>query len=205
MRLPDRQGASIPGAEAVTVHQGALDGEGARVAIACSRFNGLVTEQLLAGALDALSRAGVAPDAVEVAWAPGSFELPLIASRLASSGRFDAVICLGAVIRGETDHYQHVATQCVAGIQRVQLDTQVPVLLGVLTTDDTAQALERAGAKQGNKGAEVALAAIEMVNLLRQLPTPGAAPAASPPGTGPAGAPAGEADSRTRPTPLTAR
>jgi 6,7-dimethyl-8-ribityllumazine synthase len=140
------------------------------VAVACSRFNGLVTERLLAGALDALRRCGVARSAVEVAWAPGSFELPLVALRLASSGRFDAVVCLGAVIRGETDHYEHVAAQCAAGVQRAQLDSGVPVLFGVLTTDTTDQALERAGAKHGNKGAEAALAALEMVSLLRLLP-----------------------------------
>jgi 6,7-dimethyl-8-ribityllumazine synthase len=188
----------------VTVHHGRLEGEGLRVAIACSRFNGLVTERLLAGSLDALSRCGVSPAEVEVAWAPGSFELPLVASRLAHSGRFDAVICLGAVIRGETDHYQHVATQCVAGIQRVQLDSQVPVLLGVLTTDSTEQALERAGAKQGNKGAEVAFAALEMVNLLRELPSPvAAAPDATASGSG-AGSP-GESSPLNRPASLTVR
>lgn len=200
MRTGERQGGAVPGSDAVIVHEGGLDGDGARVAIACSRFNGLVTEQLLAGALSSLSRAGVAPDAVEVAWAPGSFELPLVASRLARSGRFDAVICLGAVIRGETDHYQHVATQCAAGIQRVQLDTQVPVLLGVLTTDTTAQALERAGAKEGNKGAEAALAALEMVNLLRQLPAPAATEAAAPDA-----AASDDPASRNRPARLTAR
>lgn len=174
-------------AEASPVHQGRLEGGGVRVAIACSRFNGLVTERLLAGALDALKRCGVPPSSLEVAWAPGAFELPLVASRLAHSGHFDAVICLGAVIRGETDHYQHVASQCVAGIQRVQLDSGIPVLLGVLTTDTTDQALERAGAKQGNKGAEAAQAALEMVSLLRQLPPSGSEGGSSgvpPSGTG---------------------
>jgi 6,7-dimethyl-8-ribityllumazine synthase len=202
MRLADRSGAD-PGADTVRVHEGRLEGDGVRVAIACSRFNGLVTERLLAGALGALSRCGVSPAGVEVAWAPGSFELPLVASRLARSGRFDAVVCLGAVIRGETDHYQHVATQCVAGIQRVQLDSQVPVLLGVLTTDSTEQALERAGAKQGNKGAEVALAALEMVSLLRDLPPPPPAPS----DTGPASSAGsrGEPSPFDRPTPLTTR
>jgi 6,7-dimethyl-8-ribityllumazine synthase len=205
MRVPEAPGGADPATGTVTVHEGRLDGEGVRVAIACSRFNGLVTERLLAGSLDALSRCGVSPADVEVAWAPGSFELPLVASRLARAGRFDAVICLGAVIRGETDHYQHVATQCVAGIQRVQLDSQVPVLLGVLTTDSTEQALERAGAKQGNKGAEVAFAALEMVNLLRALPSPVAAPApgATPSGSG-AGTP-GESPPLNRAASLTAR
>lgn len=200
MRLADHSSAD-PGDDTVRVHQGGLVGDGVRVAIACSRFNGLVTERLLAGALDTLSRCGVLPAGVEVAWAPGSFELPLVASRLARSGRFDAVLCLGAVIRGETDHYQYVATQCVAGIQRVQLDSQVPVLLGVLTTDSTEQALERAGAKQGNKGAEVALAALEMVSLLRDLPPP------APGGTGSASSAGtrGEPSPLDRPTPLTTR
>jgi 6,7-dimethyl-8-ribityllumazine synthase len=111
----------------------------------------------------------VAPDAIDVAWTPGSFEIPLVAHRLAGSGRYDAVICLGAVIRGETDHYEHVAGQAAAGIARVALDTGVPAIFGVLTTDTLEQAVNRAGAKAGNKGFEAALTAVEMATLLRRL------------------------------------
>lgn len=149
---------------------GALRGQGMRVALACSRFNELITERLLAGALDRLGRLGVDPASVTVAWAPGAFELPLVAKHLAASGEVDAVVCLGAVIRGATGHYEQVAGQCAAGIQRAQLDTGVPVIFGVLTTDTIDQAIERAGTKAGNKGAEAAEAAVEMVDLLRQLP-----------------------------------
>jgi 6,7-dimethyl-8-ribityllumazine synthase len=143
-----------------------------RVAIACGRFNDLITERLLAGARDGLVRHGVDEASITEAWVPGAFELPLAASRLASSGEYDAVICLGAVIRGATGHYEHVAGQCAAGIARVALDTGVPVVFGVLTTDTIEQALERAGTKAGNKGYESAETALEMVDLLRQLPKP---------------------------------
>jgi 6,7-dimethyl-8-ribityllumazine synthase len=149
---------------------GGVDGAGMRIGIVCSRFNDLVTERLLTGATDALGRHGVAEQDVMLAWVPGALEIPLVAKRLASSGEVDAVICLGAVIRGATGHYDVVATQCAAGAQRAQLDTGVPVVFGVLTTDTIEQALERAGAKLGNKGAEAAATAIEMVDLLRRLP-----------------------------------
>lgn len=152
-----------------TTIEAGLSGAGIRVAIACGRFNDLITERLLSGAVDGLTRHGVAEDDVKVVWAPGSFELPLVASKLVASGALDAVIALGAVIRGATDHYDHVAGQCAAGLQRVQLDTGVPVVFGVLTTDTIEQAIERAGTKAGNKGAEAAMSAVEMVNLLRQL------------------------------------
>jgi len=141
-----------------------------RVAIACGRFNDLITERLLSGARDGLLRHGVDEASITEAWVPGAFELPLAASRLAASGEYDAVICLGAVIRGATGHYEHVAGQCAAGIARVALDTGVPVVFGVLTTDTIEQALERAGTKAGNKGYESAETALEMVDLLRQLP-----------------------------------
>lgn len=154
----------------MTSYEGRLRGDGMRVALACGRFNELITTRLLAGARDGLERHGVDPDSITVAWAPGAFELPLVARQLASSGEFDAVICLGAVIRGATGHYEQVAGQCAAGIQRVQLDTGVPVIFGVLTTENIEQALERAGTKSGNKGFEAAITAIEMVDLLRQLP-----------------------------------
>jgi len=151
-------------------HEGQLRGEGLRVAIVCGRFNSFITERLLEGALDGLRRHGVDEVSITVAWAPGSFEIPLVAKRFASSGDFDAVIALGAVIRGDTDHYDHVAGQCAAGLQRAQLDTGVPCLFGVLTTENVEQAVERAGTKAGNKGYEAAETAIEMADLLRQLP-----------------------------------
>ncbi len=154
----------------VNEYGSALRGDGLRLAVVCSRFNELVTDRLLAGALDGLIRHGVDPASVTVAWVPGAFEVPLAAAQLAASGEVDAVICVGAVIRGATGHYEHVAGQCAAGVQRAQLDTGVPVVFGVLTTETTEQALERAGGKGGNKGFEAATAAIEMVDLLRQLP-----------------------------------
>ncbi|MBV9661931.1 MAG: 6,7-dimethyl-8-ribityllumazine synthase, partial [Acidimicrobiales bacterium] len=124
------------------------------------------------GAVDGLCRHGVDPASIDVAWTPGAFELPLVAARLASSGSYDAVITLGAVIRGATGHYDFVAGQCAAGVQRVQLDTGVPVVFGVLTTDTIEQAVERSGTKAGNKGFESAMTAIEMANLLATLPKP---------------------------------
>ena len=153
-----------------TTYDGHLRGDGLRIAIACGRFNDFITRRLLDGALDALARHGVDDASVTVAWAPGAFELPLVAQRLAASGEHDAVVCLGAVIRGATGHYEHVAGQCAAGLQRVQLDTGVPVVFGVLTTETVEQAVERAGTKLGNKGAESAVTAVEMADLLRQLP-----------------------------------
>jgi 6,7-dimethyl-8-ribityllumazine synthase len=154
-------------------YQGSLNGAGLRVAIAVARFNDAISRGLLDGAREGLARLGVDPEAIDVAWTPGSFELPLVAKRLASTGDFDAVICLGAVIRGATGHYEHVAGQCAAGIQHAQLDTGVPVVFGVLTTDTIEQAIERAGTKAGNKGYESAETAIEMADLLRQLPKRG--------------------------------
>ena len=154
----------------MTSYEGKLRGDGIRVALACSRFNELITERLLAGARDGLIRHGVDSDSITEVWVPGAFELPLAAKQLAASGEVDAVIALGAVIRGATGHYEHVAGQCAAGLQRAQLDTGVPVVFGVLTTDTIDQAIERAGTKAGNKGFEAAMTAIEMVDLLRQLP-----------------------------------
>ncbi len=153
----------------MTSFEGHLDGSGLRVALAASRFNEFVVERLVAGATDGLRRHGVDPDAIDVAWVPGALELPLAAHRLAASGRYDAVVTLGAVIRGATSHYELVAGQCAAGIARVQLDTGVPVIFGVLTTDTIEQAIERAGTKAGNKGYDAAVAAIEMVRLLRSV------------------------------------
>ncbi len=149
---------------------GKPQGDGLAIAVAAARWNDFITERLLSGALDTLQRYGVADDDVTVVWAPGSWELPLVCKRLAASGSFDAVIALGAVIRGATGHYEHVAGQCAAGLQRAALDTGVPVVFGVLTTETIEQAIERAGTKAGNKGAEAAVTAIEMANLLRELP-----------------------------------
>jgi 6,7-dimethyl-8-ribityllumazine synthase len=140
-----------------------------RFALVVSRFNTLVTEALLAGCRDALARHGVPDDRVDVAWVPGALEIPLVARRLAGSGRYAAVVCLGCVIRGETAHFEYVASQAAAGIMQVALSTGVPVTFGVLTTDTVEQALNRAGLKGGNKGADAALAAIELVNLLPRL------------------------------------
>jgi 6,7-dimethyl-8-ribityllumazine synthase len=137
------------------------------------KFNDLITERLLAGALDSLQRHDVDEDSITVAWVPGAFELPVVAKRLAASGDYDAIVCLGAVIRGATGHYEQVANHCAAGIARASLDTGVPVIFGVLTTDTIEQAIERAGAKAGNKGADAAASAIEMADLLRQLPKGG--------------------------------
>jgi 6,7-dimethyl-8-ribityllumazine synthase len=154
----------------MTTYEGGLRGDGLRVAVAVSRFNEFITERLLEGALDGLRRHGVDEASVTVAKVPGAFELPLVCKRLAASGEYDAVIALGAVIRGATGHYDFVAGQCAAGLQSAQLETGVPVVFGVLTTDTIEQAIERAGAKLGNKGFEAAATAIETADLLRQLP-----------------------------------
>ena len=160
----------------MTTFSGQRRGEGLRVALVCSRFNELVTERLMAGATDGLLRHGVDEASVTVAWVPGAFELPLAAARLAASGEVDAVVCLGAVIRGATAHFDYVAGQCAAGVMRAQLDAGIPVIFGVLTTETVEQALDRAGGKSGNKGFDAAAAAIEMADLLRQLPKPAAGP-----------------------------
>lgn len=154
----------------MTTFEGHLTGAGLRVALVASRFNDTIVSRLVEGATDGLRRHGVAEDAIDLAWTPGAFELPLVAGRLAASGDYDAVIALGAVIRGATGHYEFVAGQCAAGIQRAQLDTGVPIAFGVLTTDTIEQAVERSGTKAGNKGFEAAMTAIEMANLLTGLP-----------------------------------
>jgi 6,7-dimethyl-8-ribityllumazine synthase len=151
------------------VFVGALDGSGRRVAIAASRFNRLVTDQLVAGAVEALRRHGVAEADIDLAWAPGSFELPLVAARLAASGRYAGVVAIGAVVRGETPHFDHVAGQAASGLAAVARSSSVPVAFGVLTTDTMEQALDRAGGKAGNKGAEAALTALEMAGLLEAI------------------------------------
>jgi 6,7-dimethyl-8-ribityllumazine synthase len=154
----------------MTIIEGTFAPPPGRFALAAARFNSAIVDGLVAGALDALKRHGVDDSAVDLVRVPGSFEIPLVAQRLAASGKYAAVICLGAVIRGDTDHYDHVAGQAAAGVARAALDTGVPVVFGVLTCDTLEQAMNRAGAKGGNKGFEAALTAVEMVNLLRQLP-----------------------------------
>ena len=154
----------------MTSYSGMLRGDGLRIAIVCSRFNDFITERLLAGARDGLLRHGVDEASITEAWCPGAFEVPMVAKRLAASGEYDAVITLGAVIRGATGHYDVVANNCASGVQHAQLDTGIPVIFGVLTTDTIEQAIERAGTKAGNKGFEAAVTAIEMADLLRQLP-----------------------------------
>ncbi len=150
--------------------EGTLSPPAGRFGVVSARFNSAVVENLVDGALDALRRHGIADDAVDLVRVPGSFEIPLVAQRIAASKKYAAVICLGAVIRGDTDHYDYVAGQVTSGVARAALDTGVPVIFGVLTCDTLEQAMNRAGAKAGNKGYDAALTAIEMVNLLRQLP-----------------------------------
>ena len=152
-----------------TYIDGALKGEGRKIGIVVARFNSFIAEKLLDGALDILKREGVADADITVARAPGAFEIPLVAQKMARSGKYDAVLCLGAVIRGATPHFDYVAAEMSKGITHVMLETGLPVLFGVLTTDSIEQAIERAGTKAGNKGADVALAALEMVNLLAEL------------------------------------
>ena len=147
---------------------GSPKGEGMRIGIAAGRFHGRVTQLLVDGALAQLESAGVKSEDVSLAWVPGAFELPLLAQAMADAGA-DAVICLGVVIRGETSHYDFVAGECAAGIQRVGLDADIPVIFGVLTTDNLEQALARAGGEHGHKGVEAAEAALEMIDVLRQV------------------------------------
>lgn len=147
-----------------------VDATGMRVALVVARFNEEITTALLDGARRALAERGVADDRVELAWVPGAFELPVVAKRLAESGAVDAVVCLGAVIRGDTPHFDYVAGEAARGLQQAALDTGVPVVFGVLTTDTRQQALDRVGGSEGHKGEEAALTALEMVALLRRLP-----------------------------------
>ncbi len=149
--------------------EGHLIGSGLRVAIVVARFNEFITSKLLGGAEDALKRHGVAEADVTVAWVPGAFELPLVAKKLAESGKYDAVITLGTVIRGATTHYDYVCNEAAKGVSHASLTTGVPVIFGVLTTESIEQAVERAGTKAGNKGYEAAVTAIEMGNLLKAL------------------------------------
>jgi 6,7-dimethyl-8-ribityllumazine synthase len=154
------------------VRTGKLRADGRAFAVVVARFNDFVTSKLLEGAVDMLSRLGAAESDITVAWVPGAYEIPLAASKLAGSGKYAAVICLGTVIRGETPHFDFVAGQCASGIAAVALETGVPVIMGVLTTETLDQAINRAGGKMGNKGAEAAAAAVEMADLAEQLAKP---------------------------------
>jgi 6,7-dimethyl-8-ribityllumazine synthase len=153
----------------VKVIEGNLDAGKLKFAVVVSRFNELVSRGLLEGALDCLKRHGAKETAIEVAWTPGSFEMPLVAKKLAATKKFDAIICLGAVIRGATSHFEYVASEAAKGIAKVSLDSGLPVIFGVLTCDNLEQALERAGAKPGNKGFDAAMSAIELANLTEQI------------------------------------
>ena len=148
---------------------GKLVSQNIRIGIVASRFNEFITAKLLSGAYDGLKRHGVLEEDIHTAWVPGAFEIPLIASKMAGSGKYDAVICLGAVIRGSTSHYDYVCNEVSKGIASVSLNSGVPVMFGVLTTENIEQAIERAGTKAGNKGYECAEGAIEMVNLIREI------------------------------------
>ena len=155
----------------VTSYEGALDASGYRFGLVVGRFNSFITEHLLEGALDALVRHGTDEDAISVFRVPGAWEIPLMTKRLAASGKVDAVIALGAVIRGGTPHFDYVAAEVSKGVASVGLSESIPISMGVLTTDTIEQAIERAGTKAGNKGREAALVALEMVDLLKSLPT----------------------------------
>ena len=151
------------------IFEGKLVSEGTKVGIVCARFNEFIVSRLLSGCEDTLLRHGVQAEDITVAWVPGAFEIPLIASKMARCGRYDAVIALGAVIRGATSHYDYVCSEVAKGVASAALNSDVPVMFGVLTTDTLEQAIERAGTKAGNKGTECAQSAIEMVNLIRAL------------------------------------
>ena len=149
--------------------EGYVVGEGIKVGIVASRFNEFIVSKLVGGAQDALVRHGVEDDDITLAWVPGAFEIPMVAKKMAKSGKFDAVICLGAVIKGSTTHYDYVCNEVSKGVAQVGLNTGVPVLFGIVTTENIEQAIERAGTKAGNKGYDCALGAIEMVNLIKEI------------------------------------
>ncbi len=154
---------------AVNVFEGKVVGGEERIGIVCARFNEFITNKLLGGAIDGLVRHGVNDENIDVAWVPGAFELPLIAQKMANSGKYDAVIALGSVIRGSTSHYDLVCNEAAKGIAQVGLQAQIPVMFGVITTENIEQAIERAGSKAGNKGYDCALSAIEMINLIKEI------------------------------------
>ena len=149
--------------------EGMLVGKGLKFAIVASRFNEFITKKLMEGAQDALQRSGVAPADVDIAWVPGSFEIPLVAKKLAETKRYNAIICLGTVIRGQTPHFDYIAGEVSKGVAKISLKTGVPTIFGIITADNLEQAIERAGTKAGNKGWDAALSAIEMVKLFEQI------------------------------------
>ncbi|MBZ4647559.1 MAG: 6,7-dimethyl-8-ribityllumazine synthase [Petroclostridium sp.] len=151
------------------IFEGKLIAQGLKFGIVIGRFNEFIGNKLLSGAIDALKRHGVEENEIEIAWVPGAFEIPLLAKKMAKSKKYDAVICLGAVIRGSTPHFDYVASEVSKGIANVSLETELPIIFGVLTTDTIEQAIERAGTKAGNKGYEAAVTAIEMANLLKEI------------------------------------
>lgn len=151
------------------VYEGSLVAKGIKIGIVVGRFNEFIGGKLLSGAMDGLNRHGVAEEDIEIFWVPGAFEIPLAAKKVAKTKRYDAVICLGAVIRGSTPHFDYVSSEVSKGIANVGLETEVPIVFGVLTTDTIEQSIERAGTKSGNKGFDAALTAIEMVNLLKKI------------------------------------
>lgn len=151
------------------VYQGKLVAQGLKIGIIVGRFNEFIGGKLLSGAIDGLVRHGVEENAIEVSWVPGAFEIPLVAKKMAKSQKYDAVICLGAVIRGATPHFDYVSSEVTKGVASVSLETEIPVIFGVLTTDSIEQAIERAGTKAGNKGYDAAVTAIEMANLLKEF------------------------------------
>lgn len=151
------------------VLQGNFAGEGKKMAIVASRFNEFITTKLLGGAMDTLQRHGVNESDITIAWVPGAFEIPLVAKRMAQSGAYHAVLALGCIIRGATPHFDYVAAEAAKGVGHAMLDTGVPILFGILTTENIEQAVERAGTKAGNKGADAAMGALEMVNLMEQI------------------------------------
>ncbi len=153
----------------MTIYEGKLVSKDIRIGIVAARFNEFITSKLLGGALDGLKRHEVSENSIDIAWVPGAFEIPLIASKMAKSGKYDAVICLGAVIRGSTTHYDYVCSEVSKGIAHVSLNSDIPVMFGVLTTENIEQAIERAGTKAGNKGFDCAVSAIEMLNLIRDM------------------------------------
>ena len=151
------------------LYEGKLVSKDIKIGIVAARFNEFITSKLLGGAIDALTRHEVKEEDIEVAWVPGAFEIPLIASKMAKSNKYDAIICLGAVIRGNTSHYDYVCNEVSKGIAHVSLNSDIPVMFGVVTTENIEQAIERAGTKAGNKGFDCAIGAIEMVNLIREI------------------------------------
>lgn len=160
---------NFKGVITMKIYEGKMTSKDMRIGIVVARFNEFITSKLLGGAIDALTRHDVSEDSIDVAWVPGAFEIPLIAQKMAKSGKYDAVIALGAVIRGSTSHYDYVCNEVSKGIASVSMNSDIPVMFGVVTTENIEQAIERAGTKAGNKGYDCALGAIEMINLIREI------------------------------------